>query len=76
MSVWNWFRLRLGAIRRRREREKELDRELESHLELEAEEQLDSGLSPDEARYAARRAFGNTTLIREDVRTIWSMVWL
>jgi predicted permease len=76
MSVWNWFRLRLAAIRRRREREKELDRELESHLELEAEEQLDSGLSPDEARYAARRAFGNTTLIREDVRTIWSMVWL
>jgi putative ABC transport system permease protein len=53
-----------------------LDRELESHLELEAEEQLDSGLSPEEARYAARRAFGNTTLIREDMRAIWSMVWL
>jgi hypothetical protein len=77
VSAWNWFRLRLAAtIWRSRHRENELDRELESHLELEAEEQLDSGLSPEEARYAARRAFGNTTSIREDMRAIWSMVWL
>jgi len=77
VSVRNWFRLRLVAILwRSRNRENELDRELQSHLELEAEEQLNSGLSPEEARCAARRAFGNTTLIREDLRAIWSMVWL
>jgi predicted permease len=76
MSVCNKFRLRLALLWRRRDREKELDRELESHLQLEAEEQLDSGLSPEEASYAARRAFGNTTLIKEDVCAIWNMVWL
>jgi len=77
VRVWNWFRLRLAApISRSRNREDELHRELESHLELEREEQLDSGLSPEEARYAARRAFGNATLIREDLRAIWSLVWL
>jgi predicted permease len=76
MSVWNWCRLHLAAIWRPRNQDKELGREMESHLELEAEEQQDSGLSPEEARYAARRAFGNTTLIREDVHAIWSLVWV
>ncbi len=76
MSVWNWLSSRFAAFREPRDREKELNRELESHLDLEAEEQLDSGLSAEEARYGARRALGNTTLIREDVHAIWSMVWL
>ena len=56
---------------RRRNQEADLDRELRAHLELEAEEQRKSGLSGDEARYAAQRAFGNTTLIREDTRAMW-----
>src|SRR5712692_8302455 len=56
---------------RRRKREQDLERELRSHLELEAEEQRDTGLSADDARYAAHRAFGNTTLVKEDVRETW-----
>ena len=50
-----------------RKRNEDLERELRSDLELEEEEQRDRGLSADEARYAARRAFGNTTLIREQL---------
>ena len=46
---------------RREERERDLDREIRADLELEAEEQAGHGLSPEEACYAARRAFGNTT---------------
>jgi predicted permease len=56
---------------RRRNLEKDLDRELRSHLELEAEEQQDAGLPADQARYAAQRVFGNTTLVREEVRAVW-----
>jgi len=41
-----------------------------SHLELEAEEQQESGLPLEEARYAARRAFGNATLVQEDARNL------
>ncbi|MDA0204165.1 MAG: ABC transporter permease [Acidobacteria bacterium] len=52
-------------------RNEDLERELEAHLELEAEEQADSGLAPDEARYAARRAFGNVTSVKEDTRRAW-----
>src|SRR5580700_4132088 len=53
---------------RRKRLEEELERELRSDLELEAAEQQENGLSPDEALRAARRAFGNTTLVQEEVR--------
>ncbi len=49
----------------------ELERELRSDLELEEEEQRERGLSPEEAARAARRAFGNPTLIREQTREVW-----
>ena len=52
-------------------RNADLDRELQSDLELEEEEQRESGLSSDEAHYAAQRAFGNTTLIREQTHEAW-----
>ncbi len=48
-----------------RKRDEDLERELRSDLELEEEEQRDNGKSPEEAHYAARRAFGNQTLIKE-----------
>jgi hypothetical protein len=54
-----------------KKRDADLERELRSDLELEEEEQRESGLSPEEARYAARRAFGNATLIREQTRETW-----
>ena len=54
-----------------KKRNADLERELRSDLELEEEEQRESGSSPEEARYAARRAFGNATLIREQTRETW-----
>ncbi len=56
----------------RKRREEDLERELRSHLELEAEEQRGAGLEVDEARYAARRAFGNAGLVRDQVREVWA----
>jgi hypothetical protein len=55
----------------RKQREQELDRELRSDLELEAEELQEKGLPPEEARHAARRAFGNATRVKEEVRSTW-----
>jgi macrolide transport system ATP-binding/permease protein len=54
-----------------KKRDADLERELRSDLELEEEEQRDSGASPEEARYAARRAFGNATLIKQQTREAW-----
>src|SRR5713226_2974291 len=59
-----------------KKRDADLERELRSDLELEEEEQREGGVSGEEARYAALRAFGNPTLIREQTRAIWSWNWL
>lgn len=57
-------------------RNADLERELQTTLELEEEEQREAGLSEAEARYAARRAIGNTTLIKEQIHDEWRWVWL
>jgi len=53
-------------------RAKDVEREIQSDLELEEEEQRERGASPEEAHYAAMRAFGNPTLIGEQTRAVWS----
>ena len=53
-------------------RDADLERELHSDLELEEEEQRERGIPPEDAHYAARRAFGNPTLIYEHARAVWS----
>ncbi len=50
---------------------RELDEEIRAHLELEEEDRRADGLFPGEARHAARRAFGNITLRREESREMW-----
>ena len=55
-------------------REDDLARELRGHLELEAEEQRRTGLSSDDARYAALRAFGNRVTVEEDTRKMWQWI--
>ncbi len=52
----------------RKRREEDLERELRTHLELEAEEHQGN-------RYAAQRALGNTTLIKESTREAWGFAW-
>jgi hypothetical protein len=59
-----------------KKRDADLERELRSDLELEEEEQREAGISGEEARFAALRAFGNPTLIREQTRATWTWTWL
>ncbi len=58
-----------------RHRDDDLRREIQAHLDLEAEEREADGLSPDEARVAAHRAFGNVLRIREEARSVWMAPW-
>ncbi len=57
------------------DRDRDLQREIDLHLELEAEEQRAAGRSADEARVAARRAFGSVTRAREEARAVWVAAW-
>src|SRR5262245_18168009 len=49
----------------------DLEEEMRFHLEMKAEENLAAGISPEESRYAARRQFGNQSLLREVSRDMW-----
>ncbi len=61
---------------RRRYWDEERARELEDYLEIETEENMARGMSPGEARHAAHRKLGNTTLIREEIFHMNSLGWL
>src|SRR5437867_9162366 len=67
-QVWR----RLRALFRKNTLEDEMDEELRFHFEKQIEDNIRAGMSPQEARYAALRAFGNTTLVREMAREIWT----
>ena len=53
-----------------------LDEDIRDHIERETQDNIERGMSPEEARYAARRKFGNVTLVKEETRDVWSFIWL
>jgi len=59
----------------RRKQEKDLQDEVSSHLEMAARERVDRGAGDEEARQAARRAFGNVSLVEETTRDAWGRRW-
>lgn len=73
--MWRLLR-RLRYWLRQRELDLALDEELECHRALKQQELKTSGLSPDDARLAARRELGNVTRAREDARGVWISPWL
>src|SRR5262245_25359100 len=64
---------RLFSLLRRRRYEREMEEEMRFHLEMQIEQNLASGMAAEEARYAARRQFGNQTWLKEVSREMWSM---
>ena len=62
---------RLLAWTRRDDLERELAAELEAHIDLLARDNEHAGMTPADARSAARRQMGNTTGLREQSREAW-----
>ena len=63
-------------MRRRRRMIESLDLDFEDHIRRETEDNISRGMQPDEARSAALRSFGNVARLKEDVREVWSVIWL
>jgi predicted permease len=63
-------------MRRTQRMLEELDKDIRDHIEAETQDNIDRGMSPEEARYAAMRKFGNLTRVKEDTLEVWSVVWL
>jgi len=66
------MRMRAQMLFARGRAAKQLDDELRDHVERQIEENLAGGMSAEEARLAALRAFGNPALLREQAHATWS----
>jgi putative ABC transport system permease protein len=62
------LKTRLRALRHKSELERELDEELRYHIEQQTEQNIRLGMDPEEARIAARKAFGGVEQAKERSR--------
>jgi len=67
MAIFQSLASRLSALFRRQEWQVRVDEELEFHMGRETEENIRRGMTPRDARAAARRKLGNTTQVCEEV---------
>ena len=54
----------------------DLESDIQNHIDIETQDNIARGMSPQEARYAAMRKFGNVTRVMEDTREVWAIRWL
>src|SRR5215471_18068629 len=66
----------LHALLRRSQAESELDEELRYHVEQQTEQNIRLGMPPEEARVAARKAFGGVEQAKERSRDARGLRWL
>jgi predicted permease len=76
MTRLRTFLFRLRTLLRSRQMDREIDDEIASHLAEATEEYVQKGLSPEEARRAARRSFGGVPQTKEVYREVRSFMWL
>ena len=54
----------------------DLEEDIRDHLERETQDNIDRGMSPEEARRAALRKFGNVTRVKQETWKVWSVEWI
>lgn len=67
---------RLSGFFKQSRLERELNEELQHHIELKTQENIEAGMSPEEARYAALRAFGGVKQKKEQCRDADRLRWV
>src|SRR5262245_24178775 len=70
------LRTRIRALLHKSETERELDEGLRNHIEHQTEQNIRLGMNPEEARHAARRAFGGVEQAKERSRDVRGVRWL
>ena len=76
MRLADRLRLRIRSLVRKDRVEQELDRELAFHLDELTRENVEKGMSPEEARYAARRMMGGVAQFEEECRDARRVGWI
>ncbi len=67
---------RIRMLLHRQQAAGELAEEMQLHLDLRRQQQMEAGVAPHDAGAAARRRFGNPTLLREQSYAAWGWNWL
>src|SRR6266576_2650729 len=76
-SEWaNKTWLRLKGLFKRRQLDRDLEDELAFHLAKREQRNLEAGMEANEARYAARRQFGNVSWTKQRSHEMWTFVSL
>src|SRR5262245_58386762 len=68
--------LRLGGLFNKRRKDRELDEEIESHLQMHIEDNLQLGMTPEEARSQAMIRLGGIESTKEAYRDQRGLPWL
>jgi len=76
MSWSRKIQKRLQALFQKEKLDAEMDEEMRSHIEMQTQENTESGMKPEEARYAALQQFGWTGSIKETCRDQRGVNWI
>ena len=76
MSPWRALGNRLRALLQKARLDADMDEEMRTHIEMRAQRNLDAGMDPEEARYAARRQFGPIESIQDACRGERGVGWI
>jgi hypothetical protein len=71
-QVW----MRLQALFRRNRFIEQLSDEVRFHIDEQIAENMGAGMSPEDARCAAVRLFGNSTWLKKETRATWGWLWV
>ena len=75
----NWLRAiqtRFRSLFGKRKLDADMDAEMRSHIEMRTQANIEAGMNPEEARFAALRQFGWTEAIKETCREQRGVTWL
>src|SRR5213594_1855672 len=76
MTWWRKLQLRIRALFQKRKLDADMDAEMRAHIEMQTQENLNSGMNPEQARYAALRQFGWVESIKETCRERRGVNWI
>jgi len=75
MRLVEQLRMAFLSLFRRGQASARLDDEIRYHVERQIDENIAAGMSPEAARAAALRQFGNPALLRDQARSTWTGAW-
>src|SRR5438094_1629259 len=76
MNWWRKLNLRFRALFQKRKLDAEMDEEMRSNIEMQTQENIEAGMNPEQARYAALRQFGWVESVKQTCREQRGVNWI